>query len=172
MKKSAIQNEQGITLVELLLSTMLALLLLSAIFSLFSSSTRLSSASDCQREAQQTARIAVDAIAREAKYAKKITVVSNTCITLESKNKKITYYLDEKGILRRDKNDGSGAQPLTGESIIPLSISYLKFSYLNNVTTTPGTASTLQIILTATTTDKHTQKYSYTLQTAVTNLNK
>lgn len=163
-------TQKGFTLIEMVIATMLILLIMAAMSTLFCASSQLIGASDCQREAQQTTRFAIDTIVREVKYSQKILLISESCVILETPQKKITYFLDpNQKILRRDKNDGSGAQPLTGGSIIPLEITYLRFNALDE--TSSGAIHTLQITITATSTDNWGKKYNYTLQTAVTHLN-
>lgn len=179
MHMEKIKNNNGFTLIELLVTLTLTLILLASILELLSTSLRASRVYEGKIEAQQTARHAVDNMVRDLLFAKKITINSPTNIVLETATddiKKpqptITYFLETKDhTLRREQNDGSGAQPITGASGIPVSITMLKFENFKKTESKDlPQVDTVRITLTATANVETDDKTSYNMETMVTRL--
>ncbi|AIF51788.1 PilW family protein [Pelosinus sp. UFO1] len=82
MKKAYLTAQDGLTLVELLISITLMLTLLSGIADLFSESLRLWIFNRNQENIQQTARLAMDSIAREIRYAQQITFKNKSSLLI------------------------------------------------------------------------------------------
>ena len=165
-------RQGGFTLIELMIGMLLTVTLMSAVFGLLSTSTQSWIVGNSRMELQQTARHAVDLIARDLHYAKSVTIVSAESLTILTDqyvaNQHIDYFLDRSGsypILRRNQNDGSGNQPVTGESTLAISITDLQFTLSNS--------KTVGISLTATdiTSPDPNQQRSFQIMTAVTAVN-
>jgi len=82
MKKPYLTAQDGLTLVEVLISITLMLTLLTGISDLFSGSLRLWIFSRNQENIQQTARLAMDSMAREIRYAKQITFKNRSSLVI------------------------------------------------------------------------------------------
>jgi len=172
-----IYKQQGFTLVELMTGLMLTVLLLAGIFGLLSTSLLSWQFGNSRMEVQHTARYAVDSIVRDLQFAKTITVNSTTKLTLTTEqfgSKTIEYYLDTTSnpyTLRRDQKDGSGGQPVTGGSMINISVTDVQFSTLS--TNSAGQPKTIGITLTATDVSQAdvSKRQSFTVTTAVTAVN-
>ncbi len=73
MKQEHFTTQHGLTLIELVIGMSLILMLLTSILSLFSGSIKIWISSKNQTQIQQTARIALDTIVREVRFAHQIT---------------------------------------------------------------------------------------------------
>jgi prepilin-type N-terminal cleavage/methylation domain-containing protein len=73
MRQRYFTTQHGLTLIELIIGMSLMLMLLTGILNLFSDSIKIWISSKNQTHIQQTARIAMDTIAREIRYAHEIT---------------------------------------------------------------------------------------------------
>lgn len=79
-------NQNGFTLVELVIAMALTVILLSAVVSLLATSLKAWQTDSRKVEIQQTARIGLDAISRELKYAQSITLDADKHgVTIEKK---------------------------------------------------------------------------------------
>lgn len=157
-----ISLEHGATLVELIVVMLITASLLAAITGVLFSSLQAWTIGRSRTELQQTARIAVDMMVRELRYAQAVNLNSNRSLTLilprrDGATDVITYYQDDNGILRR--NHGGGDQPVTGGNRVKVAVD---FSWAD--------ASWRTITIVLTTTDDQT-KQNYQLQTAVLSLN-
>lgn len=178
MKSSALKQfrrlkkNRGATLLELLIWLMLTMLLITAVIQLLATSIANWRMINSQTALQQTVRFAVDSMVRDIQFAQRISLDNDRKITVTTgkygKNgQQITYTYDTRvmpHVLRRDKNDGSGAQPMTGgNSNTVIHIRDCRFVIL--ATDGDGFPRTVQIEITAcdTGTGRH-----FTLQTAVT----
>lgn len=171
-------RQGGFTLVELIIGMLLTVTLMTAVFGLLSTSVQSWLFGGSKMELQQTARHAVDLIARDLYYANSISPITNaTMLTLVTEQylpaKTITYSLSGTSpfILRRDQNDGSGAQPVTGGSTIVISITALQFTAL--ATNSSSNIKTVGISLTATdiTSSDPNKQQRFQIKTAVTAIN-
>lgn len=172
-------SEAGFTLIELSIAVLLIGILMAGVFGVLSVSLESRARGDRSTELQQTARYAVDLMVRELQYAKNINEVKATSITFETEQflpkKTITYLLVTEngiGVLKRDQNDGSSPQPVTGGgTAVNVSVSALEFKKLK----TDGAGNTLTVGITFTVTDlavtDAAKRPSYTLRTAVTGMN-
>lgn len=78
--------QQGFTLLELVIGITLTLLLLSGLASLFSTSVIIWNTEKSRIDLQQTARIAVDAVMREIRYAQDIRMNHSQSLTITKPN--------------------------------------------------------------------------------------
>lgn len=171
-------SEAGFTLIEVVIGLFLIVLLMAAVFGILSVSFKSTSLSDCKTELQQNARYAMDLMVREIQFAKKIHEVQDSCITFETNqvaSGKITYILANEngiGILRRNQNDGSGAQPVTGgSSAIKVSVKQLLFITLRrNDLNEPLSVGISMEVIDVSQRDPVKQS-SFELRTAVTGMN-
>lgn len=129
-------NQNGFTLVELVIAMALTVILLSAVVSLLATSLKAWQTDSRKVEIQQTARIGLDAISRELKYAQSITLDADKHgVTVEKKKttgdtQSIHIYSDAAGVLRRENvTDGGGAQPLTGGNNVKITATFAMDSY-------------------------------------------
>ncbi len=83
-KRSIAQH--GFMLVELVIGMSLILLLLSCFLNIFSTSLKIWAFEKNRSNLQQTASIAVDAMAREIRYAKRITISGNSSLMITKVN--------------------------------------------------------------------------------------
>ncbi len=133
------ESEAGFTLIELLLGLFLMVLLMAAVLGILSVSVKSAKISEQRTELQQNARYAMDLMVRELQLAKSIRDIQASRITFETTQTasgQITYLLANEngiGVLRRNQNDGSGAQPVTGgSSAIKVSVNRLLFTTLRS----------------------------------------
>lgn len=162
-------RENGFTLIELVISIGLTVLLLTCLFNLLSTSVQAWSVGSSKTELQQTARYAIDALTRDLQFATDIQIPDIKSLEIRTSkygtvNQKVNYLVDTTGttkILKRNKNDGSGWQPITGGGNMPINVD-VKFS---NLTSIPGPVRTVGIELTAT-----GQNQEYSITTAVTGI--
>lgn len=75
-----INNQSGFTLVEIMIGLMLTLVLMSAVFGLLSSSVMSWTQGAAHNDLEQSARIAVDSMVRELRYARAVTSVTSGSI--------------------------------------------------------------------------------------------
>lgn len=164
-------NQQGATLAELMIWLVLTVLLMTGVAQLLATSLTGWRMINSQTTLQQTVRFSVDSIVRDTQFARGIILDHNrlTVITNKygKKDQRITYTYDTGArphVLRRNKNDGSGAQPMTGgNSNASLTISDCRFTVL--AAGRNGQPRTVEIVVTARDSDTDRQ---FTLQTAVT----
>lgn len=170
--KRRLVAQQGVTLVELLLSLALSVLLLQVTVQVLGISLTEWQIKTSKTELQQNARFAVDSIVRDLQYAKSITITGTKQLSFSSDKytqnaPQVTYTYDTAAkpyAIRRNKNDGSGAQPVAGGSpTSPITISSCTFTSLVN--NSAGKPKTIHIALTATDTNTGQQ---FSIETAVT----
>ena len=167
-------RQDGSTLIELMIGLTLTVLLLSAVFTLLSTSLLSWSQGSSKMEVQQTARFAVDSIVRDLKFASSITINSSTMLTLVTSQytstKTIVYTLDattvNQKLRREDRTGGSGAQPVTGDTFMNASVSNLSFTPL--ATNQAGVVRTVGIVLTV---NDPVKNQDFTIETAATAIN-
>ncbi|MGI6091437.1 MAG: hypothetical protein GX348_04630 [Veillonellaceae bacterium] len=165
-----LSNQSGITLVELVIGMALTVLLMTAVVSLLSTSLQAWQTGSRKTEVQQTARFALDSVARELRYASNVVVDENKSGITFKKNDTVSnedtiyIYCSSNGVLRRvNKSEGGGAQPITGENNVKVAATF-------ELDTTDN--RTVSINLTAI--DSYTDKLprqSITLKTTVVSLN-
>lgn len=80
--KQYLRAKDGITLVEILISMTLGLIILSGMLSLFSTSLKIWTVEKNRTNMQQTARIAVDTIIREIRYAQNINLINSEVLQI------------------------------------------------------------------------------------------
>lgn len=163
-------RQSGITLVELIIGMALTVLLITAVVSLLSTSLQAWQTGSRKTEVQQTARFALDSVARELRYATGVVIDENKHGVTFKKNdtaaSEDTIYIScsSNGVLRREnKSEGGGAQPITGENNVKVAVAFELDASDNR---------TVRILLTAT--DTYTDKLprqSITLKTSVISLN-
>lgn len=167
-------NNAGFTLVEVLITLALTVLLLSGIVELLTTSLSASRVFDAKVEAQQTARVVVGHMVRDLQFSKKITLNSPTKLELETDidgkpQPKVTYFLDTDKVIKCDRNNGSGGQPLTSASTIGVTMD-LKFEPVPVKDVFPIETDTVRITLTATANEGADDEISYPMHTVVTRL--
>lgn len=86
MKQKYFTAQHGLTLIELIVSTSLMLILLIGIVDLFSGSIKIWILNKNQTQIQQAARIAMDTIVREIRYAHQITFKSPSSLVITKEN--------------------------------------------------------------------------------------
>ncbi|MDF2634693.1 MAG: hypothetical protein K0R78_1567 [Pelosinus sp.] len=86
MKKKYFATQHGLTLIELIIGIALMLLVLHSTVDLFSGSIKVWIFGKNQSHIHQTARIAVDAIVREIRYAHQITFKNTSSLLITTKN--------------------------------------------------------------------------------------
>lgn len=86
MNKKYFTTQHGLTLIELVIGIALMLLLLHSTVDLFSGSIKVWMFGKNQSHIQQTARIAMDTIVREIRYAHQITFKSTSSLLITKKN--------------------------------------------------------------------------------------
>jgi type II secretory pathway pseudopilin PulG len=132
--KKYLAGNAGFTLVELAIGMTLTIILMSAVFGLLSVSLTSSRIGIAKVEAQETARVAVDAMVREIRNdALDITVpaTNTTSSTLSiliaddqdsTKRNTVTFYVASKTLYRKlDKwNGNSGTFPVTEGTVTDL----------------------------------------------------
>jgi len=173
--KRCLGNQQGFTLVELMLGLTITVILLAGIFGLLSTSLQSWRLGSGRTELQQTARYAMDKMTRDLHYGKNFSLKDPYTIVFDDATDSSTYgntyqyQLDTTDhILYRQPVSPSGTrQPVTGANV----------QYSTNVLLYPGTLplynlplfvlsdlNTVKIIFTAI--DTNTNQ-SITMQTAV-----
>ncbi|MPM29713.1 hypothetical protein SDC9_76253 [bioreactor metagenome] len=160
-------NQNGFTLIELVIAMALTVLLLTGLFTLLSTSLKAWSIGLSKTDIQYTARFSTDMLTRDLQFATQIIVKNPKSLDLYTNkysitNQKITYSLDN-GILYKDVNDGSPRQPLTGGNNSPVRCD-LSFEDL-----TPAGYATKTVGITLTATDTATKK-NFTIETAVSSM--
>ncbi|QJW45338.1 hypothetical protein HA075_05755 [bacterium BFN5] len=170
--KRRLVAQEGVTLIELLLSLALTVLLLQVTVQVLGITLTEWQIKTSRTELQQNARFAVDSIVRDLQYAKSITINGTKQLSFLSDKythnaPQVTYTYDTAAkpyAIRRNKNDGSGAQPVAGGSLTsPITISSCTFTSLVN--NSLGKPKTIHIALTATDTNTGQQ---FSIETAVT----
>jgi prepilin-type N-terminal cleavage/methylation domain-containing protein len=86
MKQKYFTTQHGLTLIELIIGMSLMLTLLTGIIDLFSGSIKVWISGKNQTYIQQTARIAMDTIVREVRYAHQITFKSTSSLVVTKEN--------------------------------------------------------------------------------------
>jgi prepilin-type N-terminal cleavage/methylation domain-containing protein len=172
-------SQAGFTLIELSIGLLLTGILVAAIFGLLSTSLESRMRGDRSIELQQTARYAMDLMVRELQYATRITAVAPTSITFQTEQfgaKTITYSLargaNNASILRRNQQDSSGDQPVTGggDQVI-VSINELLFEILTTSSSGQPLSVGIQLTVTDLAVNELANRPSYHLRTAVTGMN-
>lgn len=135
-------KQEGFTLIELVIGLALTVILLTALFTLLSTSLKAWSIGSSKTEVQHTARYCIDVLTRDLQFATQITKTSDTTLELltdkyQSKYPKIVYTYEKAGnigILYRtmDKNK----QPLSGGDNSAISIDELSVLPQGNPTKT------------------------------------
>ncbi|MDD4600413.1 hypothetical protein SDC9_05991 [bioreactor metagenome] len=164
-------NQHGLTLIELVIAMTLTVLLLTALFTLLSTSLKAWTLGGSKTEVQHTARYCIDTLTRDLQFASEITLINDKSLDLvtdqyQTTKKKVNYTnntVGQIGILYKDINDGSPRQPLTGGPNSPISVAVL-FKDL-----TPLSSPTRSIGITLTATDINT-KQNFTIETAVSSM--
>jgi len=168
--KKILANNKGITLMEVVVAMPLVAILLAGVLNLLSISVNSYQTSSGRMAAQQTALFAVDSMVRELQLAQagSIKLTSATEIQFIEDSHTIIYNLDSDNRLMR-KEDSAVAVPLTGDSIIPISISTLVFSPVNITGSYPLTLTNniVSIQLTAAEITTRATPASYTINTMV-----
>lgn len=123
----SIRSERGTTLIELIVAMLLTVTVLAAISGILSSSLQAWIAGRSRTELQQTARIAIDMMVREMRYAQTLKLNSNLSLTVKiprngGMTDTITYYQDSNGVLR--SNQGGGDQPVTGGNNVKVAVNF------------------------------------------------
>lgn len=162
-------RQNGFTLIELIITMGLTVLLLTCLFTLLSTSLKSWAVGSSRTELQQTARYAIDTLTRDLQFATDIQIPDTKGLEIRTSkygtaNQKINYSVDSTGstkTLRKNSNDGSGWQPVTGGGNTPVSVD-ISFS---NLTPTSGSIKTVGIELTAT-----DQNQDYKMTTAITGI--
>jgi len=86
MKQKYFTTQHGLTLIELIIGMSLMLILLTGIMDLLSGSIKVWISGKNQTHIQQTARIAMDTIVREIRYAHQITFKNASSIVVKKEN--------------------------------------------------------------------------------------
>lgn len=86
MKPKYFTTQHGLTLIELIIGMSLMLILLTGILNLFSGSIKVWMFGKNQTHIQQTARIAMDIIVHEVRYAHQITFASTSSLVVTKDN--------------------------------------------------------------------------------------
>lgn len=86
MKPKYFTTQHGLTLIELIIGISLMLMLLTGILNLFSGSLKVWMFGKNQTHVQQTARIAMDIMVREVRYAHQITFKSTSSLVVTKEN--------------------------------------------------------------------------------------
>jgi prepilin-type N-terminal cleavage/methylation domain-containing protein len=86
MKQKYFTTQHGLTLIELIIGMSLMLILLTGIIDLFSGSIKVWISGRNQTYIQQTARIAMDTIVREVRYAHQITLKNTSSLIVTKEN--------------------------------------------------------------------------------------
>lgn len=136
--KNVIGNKNGMTLIELVIGMALTTLLMAVIASNLATALNVWKAGKNRSEVESTARLAIDSITREIRYANKLQLNSKSSITI-TKNNSTTNKTQEKITFRYGSSDsrtiykitdkttsggGIGTNPLT-----PAIIKNLEFEY-------------------------------------------
>jgi Tfp pilus assembly protein PilW len=164
--------QSGYMLAELLVAIPLMLIMLTVIHQVLGVCLAMWQDGSIRIELQQNVRFAADSIVRDVQYAKSITITGGNKLDVITEKygasaQRITYSYDkavQPYAIRRNKNDGSGAQPVIGgNKKSPVTVSVCQFTPL--VKNAAGDPRTVNIIITAlnTTTGQH-----FTIETAVT----
>lgn len=162
-------KQDGFTLVELMVGITIMGILMAALFGLLIQSLKSWNANSHLTEVQQTARFAVDAIVKDAQYAKQIVITNENDITLIKLEgttlHTLHYYLDTNDNILRCQTDKGVGQPVTGGNyFIATNVQPSIFSSLAE--NSKGEVRTLGIDLTMQ--DGQNAAYTYQLSTAVT----
>lgn len=170
--KQCLTNRQGMTLAELMIGIALAALLLAVVGRFLFLALTAWQSGNSSTTLQQTARFAADSIVRDVQYARSINLHGTDQVSLTTdkygmSNQLITYSYDtavKPPVLRRNKNDGSGAQPMTGgNSNAMIGVSACRFTVL--ATSRTGRPRTVNIAITVLDGSSGRQ---FTVETAVT----
>ena len=107
-----LRNQQGFTLVELIVSMVIVTIVITVITSYFLAANRISILEQDQRDAQSEVRLAMDAILKEARYATQVEVVP--VATAESTTQNAIYIKDGTILF---KENGSMIREINGEFV-------------------------------------------------------
>ena len=153
-------NQKGISIVSLVCSMALLALLLTALSSQLTVFLSFSQGLQCRIEIQETARFGMDNILKDAKSATAAVVSDGgrRLLLLRTNGSSVEYFADFGGVLRRNANDGSGAQPMSGSGLAP-SKSELEFRQ--------ATDGLLQIKMNVQSWDNSGKRYSYLLESRI-----
>jgi len=150
--------QRGVTLIEVVVGMVLMVILLSGMARLFSGSLLIWTAEKNRTSMEQTARIAVDDIVREIRYAQRISLNSSQSLTIEKVNGEINTFQLGGGLHASTLYmiiDKRGASPVGGVSASPIT---------ENIVTTlsftpyPDSTTIQAIIITLEVTDQRTGK--------------
>lgn len=157
----AMWNQKGIFVAELTAAMAVGLLLLSALTPFCAAQVAAGRQTLCRIEAQQTARYALEVIAKDAKNCRRARVENRRFVVLERNDGGVIRYWAENGILRRESGAAgnySGGQPLTGRGPVPTHTEL-------EVSQTPDGLLLLELTVTAQQTAD--LKYRFFLQSAI-----
>ncbi len=121
------KNEQGFTLVELLIYISITTLIMVALTSFVADVTKQASRTKVSKEVQQNARLIITKITQDVRTADSVTQVTPTQIDLVKAGQAISYSWDSVG-KTVNYNDGTGNDPLSNGRV---SVTSLQFTESN-----------------------------------------
>jgi prepilin-type N-terminal cleavage/methylation domain-containing protein len=159
-------NQQGFTLMELMIGLALTGLLMAGVFGLLSSSLQSWRLGSGKTELQQTARYAVDKMARDLHHGKSFQVTDPyTVVFVDSfSGNTYQYYLDRTSYIlyRQPVNPAGVSQPVTGVNV--QNSTNVLINQSNQVLFVSPDSNTVKITVTATDTNTNQSVF---LRTAI-----
>jgi prepilin-type N-terminal cleavage/methylation domain-containing protein len=130
----------GFTLIEIIITMAILSIVATAIFSLFLYNTNVFQSSTAQSNAQSDARIAIDYITRETKYATDLTIISVATSKIEILNKTLynnkhyNYIYVDNGVINQVIYNNTTSQYTTKSILNSLSSNGTSFTKTDNST--------------------------------------
>jgi len=113
-----ISRQAGVTLIEVMVSLILTVVLLSALVPLFASSIDSWQRGYSRSEVQQTARVAVDSMVRDLRYGRNFSKISDNEIAFtDSHGRSSRYRLDTTSHILYNILSNGTPQPVTGVNV-------------------------------------------------------
>lgn len=106
MSHMFLKNDQGFTLIELMVSITIISIVTTTVFSLYTIAIKAYDRDYSRISLQQNARQAFIRLTNSLRLAKKCDVLSSSKVSITTPKGNIVYYYLEDGVLYREKNGG------------------------------------------------------------------
>lgn len=113
--KKILSDKNGMTFIEVVLGMVIATLLMAALITNLSTSIIAWQAGKNRSEIEATARLAIDSIVREIRYANNLELTSKSSITITKKNS-ATNKIQEKITFRYGSNEAKAIYKITDKT--------------------------------------------------------
>lgn len=113
-KKIRNQIDRGFTLIEVLIASAIFVILITTVVATFGFSSDLQNKTLAIREASQSARFIIEAIARDIRLADSFEIIDNQKINIIKNNEEISYYFEDDDVFY---SDGENIESLTSDTL-------------------------------------------------------